>query len=76
MFDKNQIKNLENPAPENPNPENIIQYLQEARQGAMEAKQFSTVVRASELLGKHLGMFGKKPEGNGHIIVRWADEDE
>ena len=71
MPDKDQIKDLENL-----NPENVIQYLQEARLGAMEAKQFSTAVRASELLGKQLGMFGKKPEGSGHIIVRWADEDE
>ncbi len=54
----------------------VVRYLEEARQGAMDAKQFSTAVRASELLGKHIGMFGKKQEGAGRIIVRWADEEE
>lgn len=56
--------------------EEVLGYLQQARMGAMEAKQYSTAVRASELLGKHLGMFGKRPEGSGKIIVKWADEEE
>ena len=56
-------------------PEAVLQYLEAARQGAMDAKQFSTAVRAAELLGKHLGMFGKKEEQQGPMEIRWAGED-
>ncbi|MBI9073790.1 MAG: hypothetical protein JEZ02_00165 [Desulfatibacillum sp.] len=55
--------------------EDIIRYLQEAREGAMESRQFSTAVRAAELMGKHLGMFGKREEQQGPVEIRWAGED-
>ncbi|ACL05653.1 hypothetical protein [Desulfatibacillum aliphaticivorans] len=53
----------------------VLQYLEDAREGAMEAKQYSTAIRAAELMGKHLGMFGKKEEQPGPMEIRWAGED-
>ena len=58
-----------------PDEEDVLRYLEEARKGAMEAGQFATAIRAAELMGRHLGMFEKKSEPKSPLSVRWAGKD-
>ena len=60
--------------------EEVIESLKTARTGAEEAKQFSAAIRATELLGKHLGMFTDRIKVDNeltiHVIKRYALPEE
>ncbi len=49
--------------------ETVLKNLEELRDLAKKDKQFSPSVRAVELLGKHLGMFGEKQDHGGEVII-------
>ena len=57
----------------------VLKDLEEARECAINAKQFSVAVQASVWQGKHLGMFREKHEltgENGGPIITRMSEDE
>lgn len=52
--------------------EKVLADIEATRQAAAKELQFATSLRASELQGKHLGMFVERTENNTNLVVRDA----
>ena len=59
-----------------PTMEKVLEDLEEARLLAMEKGQVNYAIKALELIGKHLGMFGASSSKEESILVRWDEEIE
>lgn len=54
----------------------VINQIMEAHEGAISDGNWSAALKASELLGRHLGMFKDKVEHSGGIAVKWVEPED